>query len=142
LMGYMTWAPLDEVRALSIKTARDDIVRHDNISVTLRYGDGSLGTLIYTSLGDPACSKERFELFGGGRVAVLDNFRKLTVMSDGCRTVHRHFRQQKGHKEELLAFVQSIMTGEAEPISFDDICSTTEATFRIAESLQRGNGRI
>lgn len=131
LMGYLAWAPLAEVNVTSIRTAREDIEQGDNVSVSLRFGDGSLGTIVYTSLGDRACSKEYFEVFGNQRVAVLDNFRKLTIMHDGSRTVRRHLRQQKGHKEELWSFVRSIITGEEDPIPFDEICGVSQATFRV-----------
>jgi predicted dehydrogenase len=47
-------------------------------------------------------------------------------------------KQDKGHVAEWQAFAESIRTGGPAPISFEEICSTTLATFRIAECLRSG----
>ena len=51
----------------------------DDISVVVEYGDGSIGTLIYTALGSAEFSKERIEIFAGGGVGVIDDFRSLSL---------------------------------------------------------------
>ena len=51
----------------------------DDLQVTLRYGDGSLGTITYLCNGHARFPKETFEVFRGGRSARLDNFRRATV---------------------------------------------------------------
>jgi predicted dehydrogenase len=42
------------------------------------FEDGSIGTVHYFANGSKAFPKERLEVFAGGRVLQLDNFRKLT----------------------------------------------------------------
>src|SRR5262249_28891654 len=44
----------------------------DDLTVTLRFVDGSLATIAYTAQGDTAYSKERFEAFAGGSVVTID----------------------------------------------------------------------
>ena len=46
------------------------------------YPDGSLGTVSYLANGDKAFPKERVEVFAGGRVAVLDDFRSLEMIGE------------------------------------------------------------
>ncbi len=54
---------------------------NDNIVCSLRFANGSQGTISYLANGDKSFSKERIEVFGGGTVAVLEDFRRLELDS-------------------------------------------------------------
>lgn len=111
----------------------------DNVMVTLRYADGSLGTLQYVASGDQAYSKERVEAFGGGRVAVLDDFRRLELVSGGRKRVNRSWlRQDKGHRGLWKAFSHAIRHGGEPPIPYRELQSVTRATIEAVHSLQSG----
>jgi predicted dehydrogenase len=113
--------------------------RDDNLVMTFTFPDGSLGTLSYLANGDKAFSKERVEIFCGGRVAVLDDFRRLELVRDGKRQVIRsRFRQDKGHQAEWESFTAAITTGDAPPIPYNHLFGVTEATFAAIDSLRRG----
>ncbi|MEW6093561.1 MAG: bi-domain-containing oxidoreductase, partial [Chloroflexota bacterium] len=60
--------------------------QEDNVSMTFTFPDGSVGVVDYLANGDKAFPKERLEVFCGGRVAVLDDFRTLEMVRDGKRT--------------------------------------------------------
>jgi predicted dehydrogenase/threonine dehydrogenase-like Zn-dependent dehydrogenase len=110
-----------------------------NTIISLEFSDGSLGTIQYACNGDRAFSKERVEVFGNGCVAVLDDFRRLDLVRHGKkRSIRSWLKQDKGHAAEWQAFAESIRMGGPAPISFEEIFSTTLATFRIAESLRSG----
>ena len=47
------------------------------VTISLRFSDGSTGTVHYLSNGHRSFPKERLEVFCGGRVLQLDNFRTL-----------------------------------------------------------------
>ncbi len=107
--------------------------------INMEFHDGSMGTIHYLCSGDRVIGKERVELFGGGAVAVLDDFRRLELARNGHKHVHRSWlRQDKGHRDELREFAQAIRSGGPSPISFEEICATTLATIRVAESLRSG----
>lgn len=111
----------------------------DNVTVTLRYADGSLGTLQYVAAGDAAYSKERVEAFGGGRVAVLDDFRRLELVSGGRKRVSRSWlRQDKGHRALWEAFSDAIRHGGEPPIPYRELQSVTRATIEAVHSLRSG----
>ena len=83
----------------------------DDVSVVVKFADGCVGTLIYTGLGNPAFPKERLEVLAGGGVAVLDDFRSLTL--SGLQGRSRKLRaQDKGHLGLLAHFVDAV-SGEA-----------------------------
>ncbi len=110
-----------------------------NVLASLRFANGSEGTISYLANGDRAFSKERIEVFGGGAVAVLEDFRHLELARDGRKqTVHSRWRQDKGHAAEWAAFVQSVLKGDEAPIRFDDILCSTLATLRLDRSVATG----
>ncbi len=108
---------------------------NDNIVCSLQFADGSQGTISYLANGDKSYSKERIEVFGGGNVGVLEDFRRLELVRGGKKRVFRSFlRQNKGHRGEWEAFVTAIQTGKESPIPFREIVNTMLATFALEES--------
>jgi predicted dehydrogenase len=114
--------------------------RDDNVLIMLEFSNGSLGSISYVANGDRSFSKERVEVFGGGSVAVLDDFRSLELVRSGrTRGVTAHLRQDKGYRGEWEAFVAAAREGGSNlPIPFHELVSTTLTTCRIVDSLQTG----
>ena len=110
-----------------------------DVIASIEFSDGSQGTLEYVCSGDRVFGKERCEAFGGGGVAVLDDFRRLELVRHGKRQVHRSFmRQDKGHESEWQAFTAAVRGGGPAPLSFAEIWNTTLATIRILEAVHSG----
>ncbi len=57
----------------------------DNVVMNFRFRDGSLGVVSYLANGDKSHPKEYLEVFTGGRVAVLHDWRKLEMVYNGKR---------------------------------------------------------
>ncbi|MEE2710448.1 MAG: bi-domain-containing oxidoreductase [Gemmatimonadota bacterium] len=111
----------------------------DNIIATLEWENGSVGSIVYAANGDTSLAKERVEVFVGGGVGILDDFRRLEVRRNGSKTVHRDWlRQDKGHKGIWAAFIDVMGRGERFPIPLEDLVSTSRATFGIQETLHKG----
>jgi predicted dehydrogenase/threonine dehydrogenase-like Zn-dependent dehydrogenase len=114
--------------------------REDNVILTFKFPDGSLGTVAYLANGDKAFPKERVEVFAGGRVAVLDDFRWLEMVRDGRRQIVRsRLRQDKGHQAEWEAYSAAILRGGPPPIPYEHLFGVTRATFAAVEALRGGN---
>ncbi len=129
-------API-EVQAHSL--ANPGKYSNDNVVCSLRFADGSQGTISYLANGDKSYSKERVEVFGGGAVAVLEDFRRLELVSRGRKQVFRSWlRQDKGHRGEWEAFVSALRTGGDSPLPFAEIVTTMQATFALEESRSSG----
>jgi predicted dehydrogenase/threonine dehydrogenase-like Zn-dependent dehydrogenase len=111
----------------------------ENVIVSLHFANGSQGTISYLANGDRSYSKERVEIFGGGVVAVLEDFRRLELVGHGRKQViHSRFRQDKGHHAELEVFAAAVRNQDESPIPFQDIVSTTLTTLRALESRSSG----
>ncbi len=115
----------------------DGKYRQDNVSLTFAFPDGSLGVVDYLANGDKSFPKERLEVFCGGRIAALDDFRTLELIHDGRRKTIR-LAQDKGWGGEWRALVQAIRTGDPPPIPYEQLFGVTRAAFAAVESLRSG----
>ena len=73
---------------------------------------------------------------GGGRTAILSDFKELVTYYGGRRTRHKS-TQDKGHASELETIVESLNRGAEMPIPFDELVEVTRATLQIAEAVAR-----
>jgi predicted dehydrogenase len=135
---FLTSSSPVEVETRSVSTPRlsnSGRYSNDNVICSLRFADGSQGTISYLANGDKSYSKERIEVFGGGNVAVLEDFRRLELVRYGKKRVFRSLlRQDKGHRAEFAAFAAAIQSGSEPPIPFAEIVATMLTTFALEES--------
>jgi len=107
-------------------------------AISLSLGDGSLAAITYFGLGDPALPKEYLEVHGGGRSAVLEDWRTLTTYAQGKPRVRSSRRQLKGYQEEMHSFITRVRDGGRWLISLDELLSGARATMAILHSLKQG----
>ncbi len=113
----------------------------DNVSMTFTFPDGSLGVVDYLASGDKSYPKERLEVFCGGAVAVLDDFRSLEIVKDGRRRTVKK-AQDKGWRGEWEAFARAILAGGEPPIPYEQLIGVTQATFAAVESLRSDGAAV
>lgn len=108
--------------------------------MTFDYPDGSIGTVTYLANGDKSFPKERVEVFCGGKVAVLDDFRSLSLTNAGRTTRHQsRLSQDKGHAHAWQAFLQAVQSGGEPTIPYHQLLGVTRATLAVMESLRDGS---
>jgi predicted dehydrogenase/threonine dehydrogenase-like Zn-dependent dehydrogenase len=138
LITYFTGSLVTAVCANSIGITKSD--NTDNVSILLKYGNGSTGTINYFSNGSKAYAKERVEVYSQDRTAVIDNFRQTTGY--GFKGFSKlRTRLDKGHKNQFLQLINRIKTGGEPLIPFNELVNTTKASFAAIESL-KSNGWI
>ena len=110
----------------------------DNFSIQLSFENGSIGTINYLANGDKACPKERVEVFGGGRIGVLSDFRSLDTWKDGEHKQEKSaLRQDKGHARSWNAFLDAAVSGGAVPVPYEEIFGGMLACFGALESIRQ-----
>ena len=109
--------------------------REDNVSMTFTFPDGTVGVVDYLANGDRSFPKERVEVFCGGGIAVLDDFVSLQTIEDGRRKTYK-MAQDKGWKNEISTYVNSIREGSEPQIPYEQLVGVTRATFAAVESLR------
>src|SRR6266852_3919626 len=135
---FMTGSLVTRVYAESIASRNQEITNEDSVFITLRFADGSNGSIAYVAEGDKALPKERIEIFGAGKSFVIDDFRSGFAYQDGREKKTKLREQDKGQEDEVGAVCAVVLEGKPAPISLEDLATTTRATFRILESLRTG----
>jgi predicted dehydrogenase len=134
-LQFLIGSPIARVNALAVQGTTGPV--DDEVMLTLTFEDGSLGSVIYAAGGDKAFSKERIEVIGDGRIAVLDDFRALELVRNGKRKRQtERLRADKGHKAEWQAIAKASAAGEPAPIPLEEIIAAHLATFAAQDSLR------
>jgi polar amino acid transport system substrate-binding protein len=124
-----------EVQAQCVSTDNAGLIAEDNVSINLKYADGSVANILYVALGSADIAKERCEIFANESVAVMEDFCK-TACSGKLGKEKLAGKQAKGFAQELEAFFTSIKNGSEAPIPFDSLINTTEVGFAVLKALQ------
>jgi predicted dehydrogenase/NADPH:quinone reductase-like Zn-dependent oxidoreductase len=137
LMRFLAGSPISGFHADSIGAAPGVKVTEDKASITLRFEDGSIGTILYLANGHKSFPKERLEVFAAGRILQLDNFRKLRGYGWPGFTKMNLLRQDKGQRACAAAFVRALEDGSCvSPIPFDEIIEVSRVTIQVAQALR------
>jgi predicted dehydrogenase len=130
LIRFLVGSPLEDARA--------DATGPGQILLKLGFSDGSSGTVHYLTVGHRGFPKERLEVFGNGRVLVLENFRKLRGWGSRGFWRTRFWRQDKGQRGCVKAFLEAVETGGGTPIPLDEIFEVSRASIELQQSVGPG----
>lgn len=136
--AYLAGSPVKSVYASAIGGDAPAIPNYDTLQVVLTYVDGSVANLSYVANSDATLPQEQIELFWEGAYGLIDNFRSGLFSRKGKRSRTFGLNQQKGWKEEIKFFVDSLRRGEKEPIPFASLVETTRVTLAIHQSIETG----
>jgi len=136
--AFIAGSKIKEVAAISMNDASS---LEDTLSIQLKMENGSIATIAYYSNGNKEVNKEYIEVYNGGVIAKLDDFKELMISGPkgNKKTIGN---QDKGHKQEIASFIQSIENGEPSPISYDEIYNSTLATFLVLDSIAQNGKNI
>jgi predicted dehydrogenase/threonine dehydrogenase-like Zn-dependent dehydrogenase len=134
LMRFLAGGPVISVQSRCMNGSPDGI-GEDKASITLGFADGSFGTIMYLANGSNAFPKERIEVFAGGKVLQLDNFRCLTGFGWPAFGKERLWKQDKGQNACVQAFLNAIRSG-VPAIPEDEIFEVAQITNQVAAQLR------
>jgi predicted dehydrogenase len=133
---FLTGARIDRVYARSLGGTAADA--DDSFAITLGLSDGSVGTILYTALGDTTFPKERVETFGGGRVATIDDYRTGSLTRGGKTVATGGKGQDKGQAAQVAAFIAMATGTGPVPIPADQLLGGAAAMLAALDSLRTG----
>ena len=99
LCHFVDWAravvgcPMQTITAAALPDAGR--YSRDNVTVIIGFKDGSVANLLYAANGDRAVAKEYFEVFCGGGIARIDDFKALYLSRNG-KTADIEKRRRQG----------------------------------------------
>lgn len=133
-------APVSSLQLLTARTPSRSAV--DDVAVIqLSFRDGSVASIQYLANGNKSFPKERVELFWDGKIAQIDNFRRVTGW--GVASSRRWLQgQDKGHAALVGAFVDAVRGGAAAPIAVEEILEVSRVSVQAAALARNGGGTI
>ena len=126
-----------EINAKMISSKTESIINSNNIISTIKYSDGSIATVIYSTIGDSSYPKERIEIFNENKVIVIDDFKEIQLAGTKEKSIKLK-SIQKGHNEFLKAFIQYLL-GERDQEDIpliDDGIQATKTALKILKAAK------
>lgn len=134
LARFIAGHRIADVEAVGVR--EQGVAYSDKASITLRFTDGSFAVIHYLANGHRSFPKERVEVFCGGRILQLDNFRRLNAYGWPGFGGMRLWRQDKGNAACIAAFIKAVDSGGPAPIPADELFEVSKATLQAAEMLR------
>jgi polar amino acid transport system substrate-binding protein len=125
--------PVD-LHATGVNPRRSDLSAADVVTLTIGFDDGSLGTVHYFANGGDGMAKERLEVFGQEKIAVIDDWRSVELIGGGKTKRQSSTTMKKGFAEEARAFLDACRSGQA-PVPVQALIETTLVTLLAVEDL-------
>ena len=106
----------------------------DNFNVTIKFENGCLGNLTYTSLGSELFPKESFIIHADSKTILSENYTSTKVLSGAT---FKTSISEKGHKEILESFIRASINGRTE-MPYKEQVDALRIAFCVENEL-RGN---
>jgi predicted dehydrogenase len=137
LIQYLTGSLPSEVFAES--TDSKAYQKDDNVSITLKMRNGSIASILYVASGNKHFQRERVEVFGGGVVGIINNFKEAVLVEGRSKKRMRNwFDVDRGHREEMKILQQVVCKRQMPPVSLEEYVYVSLATFAAERSLRDG----
>ena len=135
LLEALIGSQIARVSAERVSADNRSNVNNDNISITFKMKDGSVGALIYSASGDKSYSRESFEIFFDGKTIVSKDFRMSELFQNGKSQTFKTRGQEMGYTEELDQFINCIQGNHLPVVTTEQMFYTMECIFAIENAL-------
>lgn len=139
LISYICGGQVVESDIIHIPTSHD-IPSEDNYIINLKYCNGNIGTLTYTSIGGSALSKERLEVFSDKKSYVINDFESYQIFGDSPQNPTTLKEADKGHYK-LIEEIYKDLKGEDSiiaPVALD--LESSDLTIAFINTINGSNG--
>ena len=132
----------EELAKVEVMTAFD-AYRHpidDIVHLSIQFRDGSTAVVHYLSNGAKTYPKERVECLWEGKTLAIDNWRRLRLHGIRGPLLTWPSRMDKGHRAEVVAWLNAVRTGSTSPISLDELAEVSRWSIRAGLAARIGPG--
>ncbi len=142
LFCFLTDAKPYAVSVEAVHASRKDIFPTDNFSAHISFDDGSVCSLLYTSLGHENVGAERMELFFDGKSIIMDDFVGLYGMGLPSWFSETVSVPDYGHEQLVTQFFASLKKETfVSPIPFERLATVAQVTLVIDQLACSGGGK-
>lgn len=138
VLRFLAGSPITKVYSVCNRLNSANFNDLDNILFTLSFSNGSIGTIGYNTVGPSSLPKELLQVFGGGRAAVLTDFKTLELSGDATTKKISSASQDKGQRRQIEETLAAFKDGRRQVIPISEIFEVMRAVFAARESLDSG----
>jgi polar amino acid transport system substrate-binding protein len=131
LAMFLAGSPIISVSAEAVNDS-DNL--NNTVIINLKMENGSIASINYFSNGNKEVPKEYIEVFSGGTIAQIDDFKSLVIYGSSIKKF-KYKGQDKGHAACVRAYLNSIKEGKPCPIPFEESYLSTLATLKVNQSI-------
>lgn len=125
----------------SLKPTNNYLFPTDNFTAQISFADGSICTLLYTSLGHVGMGKERMEVYFDSKTIIMDDYVSLEGFGLPFSFNENVKQPNKGHESLINNFLRAIKQDEyVPPISIERLNQATELTLIVDQLALKGGG--
>lgn len=142
LFHYITDSQPIAISVESLIAEQYNLFPTDNFSAQISFADGSICTLMYTSLGHQKLSREYCEIFFDSKTIVMDDYQQLKGYGLPWSFNQKLSLPDKGHEHLLQQFFTNLNQETfAPPIKRDRLYSVAKTTLIIDQLACQGGGQ-
>jgi len=138
-VAWLTGAEPRRIHAEAVSADDPTVVGTNNLVCNLSFTDGSVASVVYSTIGSASFPKERVEVFTDGKALAIDDFTDLVIAGASVETETRP-KAGKGQFELLQEFgkvLQGESKGEDLPTVLDGIRATV-CSLKALEAARSG----
>ncbi|MBO8244202.1 Gfo/Idh/MocA family oxidoreductase [Prochlorococcus marinus XMU1411] len=120
----------DKIKNINFTELVQENSLNDTFTLNITFVNGSIGTVHYFSNGNKSYPKETLEIFAENSIIKLDNFRKIRSWGINLNESN-NFRQDKGQKECIRSFLETVRLGKEQPIPINEIFEVQDWILKI-----------
>jgi len=141
LFLFLTESEPISVSVESLKPTSPYLFPTDNFTAQISFVDGSICTLLYTSLGSPTMGKERMEIYFDGKSIVMDDY--ISLEGYGLPITFNEYVKYPNTGQSILItkFIKAVQKAPFKsPLSLARLHQATKLTLIIDELALKGGG--
>ena len=136
LFTFLTESKFISVNTSSINPKTEFYQNNDNFITTIKFEDGSVCNLVYTSMGNESYPKEQMEVYFDGKMILLNDYKELNFFGINEKNLKISI-QDKGHYNELMAFGQYLKgKNDIGIIPLWQLIQATEISFEVEKQIK------
>lgn len=125
----------------SLKPTNNYLFPTDNFTAQISFADGSICTLLYTSLGHVGMGKERMEVYFDSKTIIMDDYVSLEGFGLPFSFNENVKQPNTGNENLITHFLRAIKQDEyVPPISIERLNLATELTLIVDQLALKGGG--
>lgn len=142
LFCYLTQATPVSISVEAMHSARDDIFPTDNVTSQISFSDGSVCTLVQTTLGHPDMGSDRMEIYFDGSTILMEDYMELYGFGLSSRFNETMTTPDNGRDQLLVSFFSALQkTSYVPPISKERLYTVAQTALMIDQLACQGGGK-